>query len=358
MRDEASSGQFLPEPGAKAPQAPLGNQPARIAKNPVTLSSSMGDSPSPGLCSTGMGKTGISFGDAEPSRSQEDKPMGAEITRFKKADPTTGMIAELRRNGAIIVEGLIDGGIIDRINAEIDPHIQEADPEMEHINPFVGMFFGKETRHVAGMPGKSPTFASEIIIEPTILEICDDLLLPSCARSQLNLGHLIDKGPGGPRQMFHRDEDVWVHLPRPHDHVQVASMIALEDFSEDIGATNIVPGSHEWARERQPEPQEVAIAEMPAGSAAIYLGSTLHAGGENTTTDRWRRGLHASWICGWLRTEENNYLSCPPDKARELPRKAQEVLGYAAHDAIQSGGGYCGVVELQDPCGLMERGAL
>ena len=159
MRDEASSGQFLPEPGAKAPQAPLGNQPARIAKNPVTLSSSMGDSPSPGLRSTGMGKTGISCGDAEPSRSQEDKPMGAEITRFKKADPTTGMIAELRRNGAIIVEGLIDGGIIDRINAEIDPHIQEADPEMEHINPFVGMFFGKETRHVAGMPGKSPTFA-------------------------------------------------------------------------------------------------------------------------------------------------------------------------------------------------------
>ena len=57
----------------------------------------------------------------------------------------------------------------------------------------------------------------------------------------------------------------------------MASMIALEDFGEDIGATNIVPGSHEWARERQPEPQEVAIAEMPAGSAAIYLGSTLHA---------------------------------------------------------------------------------
>ena len=284
--------------------------------------------------------------------------MSAEITRFKNGDPSEKMVAELRRNGAILVEDLISRDVIDRINAEVDPYVHTADPEMEHLNPFIGAFFGEETRHVAGMPGKSPAFGSEIIIQPTILEICDDILLPNCARYQLNLGHLIDKGPGGKRQMFHRDEAVWIHLPRPHGTIQVASMIALEDFTEEIGATNIVPGSHEWPDERQPEPHEVAIAEMPAGSAAIYLGSTLHAGGENTTPDRWRRGLHASWICGWLRTEENNYLACPPEKAKQLPRKAQEVLGYAVHDAIESAGGYCGAVDLQDPVRLMERGAL
>ena len=284
--------------------------------------------------------------------------MAAEITRFKSGDPTDGMLAGLRSDGAIIVEGLIPRDTIDRINDEVDPYIEAANPGMEHLNPAIGWFFGQQTRHVAGMPGKSPTFAREVMIEPTIMELCDAILLESCARYQLNLGHLIDKGPGGARQMFHRDELVWVHVPRPHKELQLASMIALEDFTEEIGATNIVPGSHEWELDREPEEHEVAIAEMPAGSAAIYLGSTIHAGGENRTTDRWRRGLHASWICGWLRTEENNYLACPPGKARQLPRKAQEVLGYAVHDAIASAGGYCGALDLQDPCDLMERGEL
>jgi ectoine hydroxylase-related dioxygenase (phytanoyl-CoA dioxygenase family) len=284
--------------------------------------------------------------------------MTATIERLKANAATEDIVTRLRRDGAVIVENLIDSDVIARINEEVDPYVTDADPTMEHLNPAIGFFFGKETRHVAGMPGKSRSFATDVMIHPTLMAICDEVLLPACARYQLNLGHLIDKGPGGKRQLFHRDELVWVHVPRPHPQIQLATMIALEDFTEEIGATNIVPGSHDWPLERQPEEHEVAIAEMPAGSAAIYLGSTIHAGGANTTTDRWRRGLHTSWICGWLRTEENNYLACPPDVARTLPRQAQEVLGYAVHDAILAGGGYAGALDLQDPCDLMEQGKL
>ena len=282
----------------------------------------------------------------------------AEITRFKNGDPTDKILETLLADGAVIVEDLIPRDTIDAINAEVDPYIEAADPGMEHLNPAIGFFFGKETRHVSGMPGKSETFAREIVAQPLLMELCDAILLPHCASYVLNLGHLIDKGPSGKRQLWHRDEQVWCNVPTPHPEIQVATMIALEDFTAEIGATNIVPRSNDWPAERQPTEDEVAIAEMPAGSAAIYLGSTMHAGGENTTTDRWRRGIHVSWICGWLRTEENNYLSCPPEKARHLPRKVQEVLGYAPHDAIHFGGGYSGVVELQNPVDLMEKGEL
>jgi hypothetical protein len=41
-----------------------------------------------------------------------------------------------------------------------------------------------------------------------------------------------------------------------------------------------------------------------------------------------------------------------------LPRRAQELLGYAVHDAIDDFGGYLGMVELRDPVDLMERGEL
>ena len=63
--------------------------------------------------------------------------------------------------------------------------------------------------------------------------MCDEILLPSCARYHLNLGHVIDRGPGAEAQMLHRDELVWVHFPRPHPEIQVASMVALVDFTKE-----------------------------------------------------------------------------------------------------------------------------
>ena len=97
---------------------------------------------------------------------------------------------------------------------------------------------------------------------------------------------------------------------------------------------------------------------MPAGSAVIYLGSTIHGAGTNSTPSEWRPGLHISYTLGWLRTEENNYLAVPPEIARTLPSAAQQVLGYAVHDAIASGGGYLGMLGLRDPVDLMRDGKL
>jgi ectoine hydroxylase-related dioxygenase (phytanoyl-CoA dioxygenase family) len=151
---------------------------------------------------------------------------------------------------------------------------------------------------------------------------------------------------------------VWVHLPNPHPEVQVASVVALVDLTADNGATRVVPGSHRWPRVRVAAPEELVPAEMAAGSAIVYLGSTLHGGGGNTTADVRRRGMHVSFCLGWLRTEENQYLAAPIDVVRTLPRESQALLGYAAHDALAAGGGYLGTVEVQDPVELMAIGKL
>jgi hypothetical protein len=68
--------------------------------------------------------------------------------------------------------------------------------------------------------------------------------------------------------------------------------------------------------------------------------------------------LHMSFVVGWLRTEDNNYLGTPPDVARTLPRCSRELLGYAALDAIAFGGGYLGTVDLLDPVDLLAKGRL
>ena len=41
------------------------------------------------------------------------------------------------------------------------------------------------------------------------------------------------------------------------------------------------------------------------------------------------RGRWGAWALGWLRQEENQYLSCPPSIARDLDPTLQALLGYA-----------------------------
>jgi ectoine hydroxylase-related dioxygenase (phytanoyl-CoA dioxygenase family) len=284
--------------------------------------------------------------------------MNADIPRLAASAPTERVVEALREHGAAIVEDVLAPDLLRRFNAEIDPILEQVNPERSYLNPVLDLFYGNRVRQITGVATRSRVFGHEILCHPFYGDVCDAILGPSCATYQLNVAQVMDRGPGAEQQPLHRDEDVWVHLPRPHPEVQLASVIALVDFTADLGATVVAPGSHRWDHgRRHAEPEELACAEMPAGSAVVYLGSTLHAGGRNTT-DRWRRGMHMSFVVGWLRTEDNNYLSTPPDVARTLPRRSQELLGYAAHDAIAVGGGYLGAVDLLDPVELLAQGKL
>ena len=124
-------------------------------------------------------------------------------------------------------------------------------------------------------------------------------------------------------------------------------MFALTCFTKENGCTQVVPGSHHWDLDREARPEEIERAEMEAGEALLYLGSTIHGGGANTTSGEWRRGMFFGLVVGWLRTEENTYLTVPIEMAREMPTVVQERMGYRAHEGI-------GVVDVGDPMFLLE----
>ena len=293
--------------------------------------------------------------------------MSATLENFTAGSDLDAIHAAIERDGAVIIEGLLSLDVVNRVNAEVEDAVAAADPNEPLFNPVIQAFHGEFTKQVAGMPGISPTFAVEVMCHPLLLALCDRILSPSCARYQLNLGHLLQRGPGSEEQWLHRDEAVWSDVPKPAPELQLATVIAFVDFTRENGATRIVPGSHRWPdrqllpldqmQQRAPQPEEIAYAEMPAGSAVVYTGGTIHGGGANVTEIP-RRGAHLSYCLGWLRTEENNYLSTPPAVAATLPRVAQEVLGYSVHDSLPRGGGYLGMVRMQDPVELLARGGL
>jgi ectoine hydroxylase-related dioxygenase (phytanoyl-CoA dioxygenase family) len=264
--------------------------------------------------------------------------------------------AMLMAEGAVIVEDFLEPALLDALNAEIDTLVRQQPVDREFMSPVYDFFFGKKTRHLSALAAHSKIFREQILLHPTYKALCDAILLPRCANYQLNYSHIFEIGPEATKQPFHRDGLCWPELTAQPYEIEVASIVALGEFTAANGATLVVPGSHRWPLERVPKAAEVFSAIMPKGAALLYLGSTIHAAGANSTT-QWRRGMHVSFCLGWLRTEENNYLATPPAMAREFSREVQALLGYAAHDAAPSGG-CLGVYGMLDPLELLADGRL
>ena len=182
-------------------------------------------------------------------------------------------------------------------------------------------FEGFATRRVYALFAKTRTF-DEVALDPLLLGVLDRVL----GHYQLSAPVGIQIGPGEKPQTLHRDDSVYP-LPQPHGHVVVNSIWPLDDFTEDNGATRLVPGSHLWEPGRVPQEEDTVAAVMPAGSAMIYLGSLWHGGGANRT-DRPRLGVILEYVASWLRPQENHILAVPRDVVRELPERLQELLGY------------------------------
>lgn len=276
--------------------------------------------------------------------------MGASLIRLANTASFDELRSALEQDGAVIIESILTAGQLANLNAELDPFVAAAAPGSPNATSRDLMdFLGHTTVRIDGLPAKSPTFL-DIMLLPQLCETADHFLLPSCEDYLLNTGQLIQISPGESVQALHRDEEAWQEqtsvLPWPRPQLQIEAMFALTDFTVANGATQVVPGSHSWPLEREAGKGEIVQAEMAAGSALLYLGSTLHGGGANTTSDQNRRGMFLGYVVGWLRTEENSFLTVPIEKVRAMPVRIQELLGYKAHGAI-------GVADVGSPMALL-----
>jgi ectoine hydroxylase-related dioxygenase (phytanoyl-CoA dioxygenase family) len=266
--------------------------------------------------------------------------MAALETIGPRASAETAM-AILERDGAMIYERLLDDATMDRIQADLAPFHARS-----HVGE--GEFWGFKTKRVGALVAKSRTFAETVAPHPVVLAVMDKLLGPRCERYHLHVTQSVNIGPGEKAQILHRD-DTLLPFVRPGPQVLCNTMWALTDFTAEVGATRVIPGSHVWPDDRLPGDQDPIVqAVMPRGSVLIYVGSLWHGGGANRSSDQWRAGMICGYSLGWLRQEENQYLAVPPIIARTLPEHVQHLIGYKIH------GGFLGWVEGQDPHVVLE----
>lgn len=196
-----------------------------------------------------------------------------------------------------------------------------------------GAFYGERTVRFGAILSRS-IHAAPIVQQPLILAIAQAILGPWCDNIQLNLTQAIEIGSGAPQQVPHRDQDMWPAsrmLPAGHGvEFLLNVMWPFTPYRPKNGSTMIWPGSHCRCSEDLIDPREAISLDIDPGTALLFLGSTLHAGGANRTHEP-RRGMIVSYSLGWLKPYELQTLAYPPEKARDFPSDLARLVGYQIH---------------------------
>ncbi len=227
-------------------------------------------------------------------------------------------VADVAANGYTIVEGFLELDRLDNICRDLEPIFRMTGKRDTHGK---GRHSGIQAVHVHNLFAKTRA-ADEIAIDPMLLMIIEGVLGP---QFQMSVATAMCPEPGIDPQHLHQDDGHYP-LPRPHMPLIANTLIALDDFTRENGATMVVPGSHKWTRAVELD-AKVVYAEMPAGSLLIFDGALWHGGGGNTTRDRRRRSINLNFNLSWLRQQENQYIAIPRKVWLSLLVRLQRLLG-------------------------------
>ncbi len=244
---------------------------------------------------------------------------------------SANVVKALKRDGAAIIRQQASTETVDTVLGELREQFDTQGRNDEND------FNGYKTLRAGGILAWSPTSA-ELVAHPRVLEVCDAILLEHCLNYRIGSLTAIEILPGEKAQNLHTDDGIYP-LRIPGMQLQVSAMWALQDFTEENGATRVVPGSHlesnvhRYQSGEMEKSDAVVQAVMPKGSVLFYMGTTWHGGGANQS-DAPRAGLINTYALGWLRQEENQYLNVPREIAAGYPKKIRQLMGYSMHRTL------------------------
>jgi ectoine hydroxylase-related dioxygenase (phytanoyl-CoA dioxygenase family) len=235
-------------------------------------------------------------------------------------------VARLNRDGYTIIPDLLDAEGLDQFRTALAPYLGS------HLgrNPFEG----HRTERVYTLVARGRIFES-ITADPRVMALIGAFLRPGFL---LSASHAINILPGEQAQDLHSD-DSFYPLPRPRPPIGISVIGAIDDFTEENGATVVYRGSHLWGRESAALKSDLAAGRqsdltgvarrltMPAGAAAVFLGTLIHGAGANRSAGP-RLAFTSQYCEPWARTQENFYLAVPKARVRAMSPTLRTLLGY------------------------------
>jgi ectoine hydroxylase-related dioxygenase (phytanoyl-CoA dioxygenase family) len=247
--------------------------------------------------------------------------------------PSETHLERIARDGNTILERVIEPELI----AALLHDLQRLEEEFD-VQPAQNAFEGTHTVRIYNLLVHGKLY-EQIPVHENVLPVVEGVLDPGCLVSSLSS---ISIDSDEPAQPIHADDQL-LPLPKPHVATVCNTMWALTDFTEDNGATRVIPGSH--LRDHSPAfgtRYDSVAAEMPRGSVLVWHGSLWHGGGGNHTGQR-RVGIAMNYCAGWIRQQENQQLGIPREVARGFSPRLRELVGYGIYN------GLVGHIDKRDP---------
>ncbi|KAK4688953.1 hypothetical protein P7C73_g1157, partial [Tremellales sp. Uapishka_1] len=210
--------------------------------------------------------------------------------------PVTDIFDLLVLHGGVVVKNFISKETSAQMLSELQPHLDAQAPKAG--SEWQGSFFPSTTRKVSAVLTKSKTFGEALTMHPTYLAVADKVLSRrdkmrnaaepkwSTSKPQVNVTSVLEIHPGTVEQ------------------------VRLQKISADK-QTLFIPGSHLTGPEFVPKKEDALRATMDVGDAFIIR--TLAASG---------------MTCGFLRQEENQYISHDLAEIKKLSPELQELAGW------------------------------
>jgi ectoine hydroxylase-related dioxygenase (phytanoyl-CoA dioxygenase family) len=220
---------------------------------------------------------------------------------------------ELRVQGYALLHGLVPDREVDALRDALDRlHRDEAHVPRQTSEP--------GTLRGYNLVRRSPRFR-EALQKSEVVALVDELLGSNCILHSFESRSAL---PGGGQQSLHRDMPFVENMA-----LSINVVWMLDDFTEENGATRVVPGS--FVRPSGPEvgrvyPDEV-LATAPAGTLLLFNTLNWHGGGPNRT-DRIRRAFHVHYCRSWIKPQRDHPRSMDAEALAGASPLLIRLLGY------------------------------
>lgn len=225
------------------------------------------------------------------------------------------VVSKIREHGYVVVEDFLPAAAIEAMRTAFNTEVPIT--EMRAIGTETG-----RTWRAHNLLAKTRA-ADHVFLDARLRAVVDGVI---GKYNQVNVTTLFNTLPGETKQLLHQDDGLWP-IPRPHPSFLCNALIAFDDFTKEKGGTHLVPYSHTWTKPVDQSVDTIQV-EMKSGSVVFWEGGMWHAGGANVTKDQERMGLFVSHQVSYLRPQEIQLLSVPPDVVRSMPHKLQRLVGY------------------------------
>lgn len=250
-------------------------------------------------------------------------------TEYELPTPTrdfTEGLANLRQYGFTVVPEVLSGDTLSRTHDALYAAAESDRRRKREIEEFA-LDFGETSlnQRIWNVLSRNPLF-EDLATHPLALAYVKEVLGWPALMGNLSANIC---SPGCIGGALHADQ-TFLAEPWPGDPQGLNVAWAIDDFTEESGATRCVPGSHKWNRAvRMDEYESHTVAmEAPKGSMIVFESRLWHKTGANTTAGSTRAGLFGWYTKTYVRPQENWFLSLKPEVRQFASEEMLTLLGY------------------------------